>query len=87
MEDFLKEHFFDFFNLLFAPLFYWIWQSDRKILVLENELKSLNELKTTNDNHFQQLHNKLNEIKDEIHQSFVSFKTCDFRHNQKINIG
>lgn len=80
MEEFLKEHFFDLFNIFIIPLFYWVWKSDRKLLVLQKEVEFY---KLTHSGHadmFQELFKKLNEIKDEIHNSFVSQKSCDFRH-------
>lgn len=66
-------------NLLIVPLFVWIWKTDRKTLVLETEFK-------TSSLHFSQLLEKLDEIKDELHNSFVSQRSCDFRHNS-INKG
>lgn len=66
-------------NLLIIPLFVWIWKTDRKTLVLETEFK-------TSSLHFSQLLEKLDEIKDELHNSFVSQRSCDFRHNS-INKG
>lgn len=80
MEEFIKNHFFDLLNLVILPLFYWVWEADRKLLILQNKIKMYEDTNLNHSDLFKQLFEKLNEIKDEIHNSFVSQKSCDFRH-------
>lgn len=81
-ENFIQEHFFDMLNLIVLPLFYWIWESDRRILVLQKDLETYKSITLNYENQFKQLFDKLDEIKGDIHNSFVSQKSCDFRHNK-----
>ena len=81
-ENFIQEHLFDMLNLIVLPLFYWVWESDRKILLLQKDLEMYKSITLNYENQFKQLFDKLDEIKDDIHNSFVSQKSCDFRHNK-----
>ena len=39
MEEFFKQYFFDLLNLVIIPLFYWVWEADRKLLILQTKIK------------------------------------------------
>lgn len=79
IDSFSFSDLMSLFNMLIIPLFVWIWKTDRKTLILETKLES-------NSVHTLLVVEKLDEIKDELHNSFVSQRSCDFRHNS-INKG
>jgi hypothetical protein len=65
-------------SFIFVPLFVWIWFTDRKINKLE--------LTAIKNDDLKEFHNKLEEIRKDIYSlndSFISQKSCDFRHNSK----
>jgi MFS-type transporter involved in bile tolerance (Atg22 family) len=55
-------------NILFVPLFIWIWTTDRKVV-------QLNSTQITKED-IEKLYNELKDIKD----NFVHVRTCDSRH-------
>ena len=62
-------------DYIIVPLIAWIIYIDRKVVKHEAE-------KTTKED-LEKIYNKLDEIKDNINDNFVSSKSCDFRHNIK----
>lgn len=60
-------------DYIVVPLIAWIVYIDRKIVKLESE-------KTTNED-LEKIYKKLDELKEKIDDSFVSQKTCDVRHS------
>ena len=60
-------------DYIIVPLIVWIVYIDRKIVKLESE-------KTTNED-LEKIYNKLDELKEKIDDSFVSQKFCDIRHS------
>lgn len=72
MEDFFKYSDL-ILTFIIVPLIGWIWKTDRKTLILETKLETM-------ITHTSLVVEKLDEIKDELHNSFVSQRSCDFRH-------
>lgn len=80
INDLFFNNILDIFNILIIPLFIWIWKTDRKTLILESELKNVVAYQKKLEEYLSIVVTKLDEIKDEIHASFVHSRDCDFRH-------
>lgn len=65
---------------IIIPLIVWIWKTDRRTLIVETKIKDLESFMSTINEQSKSIVSKLDEIKDEIHNSFVSQRSCDFRH-------
>lgn len=60
------------FDYIAVPLYLWVWWTDRKIVRLESQ-------NITNDD-LEKIYTKLDDIKENMNQNFVSSKSCNFRH-------
>lgn len=69
----------DLINLIIEyaviPLFLWVWITDRKLVKIESQQITKDDLK--------ELYDLVRDLNDKLEKTYISKSSCDFRHNIK----